>query len=131
MAITNITVKKSDGTTNVVFAALVQASGDGAPFIWQDAASHTVAKYRKTINGLVKYNGPHTARRVVLESVFPYTTVDVNKGSIPVYVNKGILGISGVKPEDLPQALWDEQVDQFVNFLASPEGRALLKSTIV
>lgn len=128
--INTTTVKDTDGTSDRVFTALVQASGDGAQFVWQNILSHAVPKYRDTISGFVKYNGPRSARRVELQSTFPYTTVDVNKGNIPVYINKGLLSISGVKPEDLPQADWDSQVDQFVNFLASANGRSLLKTLI-
>lgn len=128
MSINNITVKDSDGTTDRVFTALVQPSGDGTNFVWQNAASHAVPKYRTTITGVAKYNGTRTARRMSFNSSFPYVTVDVNKGNIPVFLGKGIVEISFLKPEDLPQANWDAQVDQTINFLATPAGRALVKA---
>lgn len=62
----NITVKKFDGTTDIVFDALSGSGGDGSPAVWRQdtgAAAGLPVGLRKSFKLWTTWNGPKTADR--------------------------------------------------------------------
>lgn len=69
--INDITVKAANGTTDVVFAAVVPSAGDRSPSRWQETAASVFRGHRPTLEIQAQYNGPRTARRITGRITMP------------------------------------------------------------
>jgi hypothetical protein len=123
----SITVKKYDGTTDIVFDALAGAPGDGGDAIWRQdtgAASGLPVGYRATFRLKSKDNGKGTARQLVWSFVQPYAVQDTTTS---LYQSKDSVVASGIitLPKGIPSSNLNETV-QVLNLLAS----ALVKSSV-
>lgn len=123
--IANITVKKSDGTTDVTFTAIAGAASEGQPALWQNTASSTIRGNRAFLQMRAKLNGTKAARRVDCTARFPVLrTVNSTEtviGVIPVDLTLPV-------PEWATDAEVAEAVDQSLNLFASAFMRAQIKS---
>lgn len=127
-AIADITVKKSDGTTDIVYAAKQPSSGDNVAAIWRsDANAAPYAGLKPVVSLLSKWNGDKTVRRLVGQGKYnsystdSTTTISSKLGSI-------VLDLTASAPQSIPQADIDEAVDQLLNVFASTAFRTALKS---
>lgn len=122
----NITVKKADGTTDIVYAALAPAGADGTKAVWRQDAGQPAAMpvgHRAILEVRAVSNGPGTARRV--EGVFkrPYSFDNTVTGVREV--RDTVVGnFSVTLPKNMPAAELNEGSFQFANLMAS----ALLKA---
>lgn len=109
----NVTVKKADGTTDIVYTAQVPSAGDSSPAQWCSKSSSTTRAYRPVIRMTTAYNGPKTARRVSVIGKYPIVRliggVDTLVGTIP-------LELSAVIPLIVTDAEASEATRQFENF---------------
>lgn len=126
-AIANVTVKKTDGTTDVTFTAIAGAAADGQPATWQNIAGSTIRAYRPSLSMKAKLNGTKQARRVDVTGLFPVvrtvSSVDTLVGKIP-------LDFSVPVPEWATDAEVNEAIDQFINLLASSHIRTHIKGGV-
>lgn len=124
-AIANITVKKSDGTTDVTYSAIAGAPGEGQPAIWQNTASALIRGNRSALAMQSKMNGTKTARRVDVNGNYVVNRIidgqEVRIGNIPGVFSMPI-------PEWASDAEIAEAVDQFLNLLASSHIRTHVKA---
>lgn len=120
----NITVKKADGTTDVVYTAVAGSSGDKTPAIWQNQAVGTTPAERPTLTLTSRSNGTGTARRIDFSYAWPTTSQDA--GGNKVVDGRANLTGSYLVPQNQPVAQIQEQVYQGLNLLAS----ALVKSAV-
>lgn len=124
-AITNITVKKSDGTTDVTFTAIAGAPGEGQPAIWQDLTSSTIRGNRSALAMQSKMNGTKTARRVDVNANFVVSRIidgiETRIGNIPGTFSMPV-------PEWATDAEVAQAADQFINLLASSHIRTHVKA---
>lgn len=125
-AISNITVKKADGTTDIVYTGLVPSSGDGAPAIWRSESVGTAAAFRAVFKLSARDNGPKTARRVDFAFTYPQIATDTTT-TLTSVVNQAPLTGSFVIPKGMPDATVSEAVHQAFNLLSS----ALIKSSVI
>jgi len=75
----SVTIKKFDGTTDIVYDALSGSGGDGAPAVWRQDTGAPAALpngLRSTFKMWSQWNGPKTARQVKFNFVMPYATQD-------------------------------------------------------
>jgi len=75
----NMTVKKFDGTTDIVFDALSPSAGDNVPAVWRQDTGNAAGLpvgLRSMVRMTTKDNGPKTARQVKLTFDFPYAVQD-------------------------------------------------------
>lgn len=75
----SITVKKLDGTTDIIYDAIVGSGGDGQSALYRQdtgASSSLPQGLRARFYFMTKWNGPKTARVGVLEYIAPYATQD-------------------------------------------------------
>lgn len=97
-AMANITVKKADGTTDVVYTAVQPSAGDTVPSRWCALTGAPTMASRPTFEFKARDNGPKTGRRVEWNFSFPETavingvTAVVNKltASGTLYVSNGM-----------------------------------------
>lgn len=122
-ALANITVKKADGTTDVVYTAVSGAAGDNVPALFRNNTVGTTVAERPSLMVRAAYNGPKTARRVRVDYSWPIMKVDAGGNKAP---NGRMSGEASVLiPESQDPATINEQAYQFGNLIAS----AIIKSS--
>jgi len=117
-AIANITVKKADGSTDIVWSALSGAGGDKTPAVWRsDTATGTVGQ-RPFIQMSSRWNGDSTARRFDVLAGFPGVYTNSTTGQTEVRA-KAVLNLSLVVPQNMTSADISEFAAQIPNLIAS------------
>lgn len=119
----NITVKKNDGTTDIVYTSVVASAGDKTPAIFRSNTVGTAVAQRPELKVMSRDNGPLTARRVESAYVYPVLATGTD-GKVNV-VDKIILNVTGVVPKTALDTDVNEAVSQCFNLHAA----VLLKDT--
>lgn len=120
----NITVKKADGTTDVVYSQANPSAGDKAPAVWKNQTVGTVLAARPTFTLVASDNGTKKARRFRSTFFWPKTRTDALSN---VIVSGGASGESShLIPQDMTPTEIGEYVAQYANLLAS----ALIKQSM-
>jgi hypothetical protein len=123
-AMANITVKKADTTTDVVYTQATPSAGDKSPAVWKNQTVGTVNAARPTFTAQAQDNGTGKARRIRTTFFWPKTRVDALSN---VVVSGGLSGESShLVPQDMTPSEIAEFAAQYANLLAS----ALMKSVI-
>lgn len=123
----NITVKKADGTTDVVYSALTPSSGDKTAAQWRCETVGASASLRPIFQMASTYNGTRTARRLDLTFKFPWPVIDANTGIATVKATLPA-SIQITVPTNVPDATVAEAIAQFANLLKSTLVQDSLKS---
>jgi len=127
-AIADITVKKNDGTTDIVYNAVSPSAGDTVAAVYrQDTASTLPPGMRPSLRVKSRNNGTGTARNIDVRYVYPFTYVDSATGRTMSQDVELFTG-SFIIPQHLPQITTDEFVSQCVNLLGSAHMKACLKA---
>lgn len=121
-ALDNITVKKADGTTDVIYTAIAGAASDGSPALFRNNAVGTTVAERPTLLIAAKDNGPKTARRVNVDFSWPLVTTDA--GGNKVVSGRATGSASFLAPQNQAYAVIEEQAHQFGNLIGSAIVRA-------
>ncbi len=123
-AISNMTVKKNDGTTDVTYTYSMGASGD-VPATWFAPALGANASTRPELRFTSKaIPGKPYQRKVVGTFMYPYHVLNTTTGITSVE-KKAILRVEGTTDFDIPQSSLDEWASQGLNLFA----HALVKSS--
>lgn len=112
----NITVKKFDGVTDVIYTALQPASG-GNPAEWRAPTLGTAPAHQPTLRIKSSKNRAGTVCRVEGVLVYP-EIVTASDGSKSV-ANKAIMSFSSSTPQGMATASLQEAVYQAMNVWAS------------
>jgi hypothetical protein len=118
----DITVKKTDGTTDVVYTKLTPSSGDSSSAVWAPAAVGGSRALRPELRITSKANVAKTVRYVNGIVAWPVVQ-EVN--SVDTVTDRNSLSFTLQVAEATPDADVNELVDQAVNLLAS----TLIRST--
>lgn len=117
----NITVKKADGTTDVVYDALAASGGDASPAIWrQDTGA--VAALPMGLRAMLKlfsgWNGPKTARVLRFQYRRPYAVQDTTTS---LYSSKDsiVIELTATVPQTMPASEASEGIYQGLNLAAA------------
>lgn len=121
----DITVKKADGTTNVLYTALNPSGGDASQALWRSNSVGTSAYIRPEFVMSSTWNGPRTARKITGKLTYPASYVDPTTGA-PVSTDKMIISFDCVIPKAIEDTVGAEAVEQGFNLFAS----ALVKSCV-
>lgn len=121
-ALANITVKKSDGTTDVVYTAITGAGQDGTPAVFRNNTVGTSPAERPTLLIVSKSNGPKTARRVNVDYTWPIVSTDPS--GVKTVTGRATGQASFLAPQNQDVATIKEQAYQFGNLI----GSALVKA---
>lgn len=116
----SITVKKADGTTNIVYDSISASGGESSPAVWRQdtgAVAGLPVGLRNVFKLSSKWNGPRTARQLAFEFSAPYAIQD---STTTLYSAKDKVVMTGVitMPQGIPSANLNE-VAQALNLLAS------------
>lgn len=117
----SITVKKYDGTTDVVYDAVAGSGGDGSPAVWrQDTGANAALPLglRNLFKLWTVSNGPKTARQAKFNFVSPYATQDSTTTKFSASDRIVIDGVMTV-PLAIPSGNINESIYQACNLLAA------------
>lgn len=114
----NVTVKKADGTTDVVYTGTAGASGD-SPAVWYAPALGATQATRPEIRQISRsVPGKPAVKKIVTTGMMPYSVINSTTGVTTV--EKRLLFRFEASPDmDVPATLLSEFAAQFANFLAS------------
>lgn len=122
----NITIKKNDGTTDVVLTAVVPSAGDATPAIWRNQTVGTAAAHRPDFTMKSRNSGDQKSRRVDASTAYP-TLVTDGTGKVSVADKATFTGSFGL-PKGMPDADINEFVSQTCNWLVSTLVKDSIKS---
>lgn len=117
----SITVKKADGTTDIVYDALAPAGGDGSQAVWRQdtgAAAGLPVGHRATLTMSTVWNGPRTARRGVLIFKRPYSVLNTTTNKYET-TDEELFRLEFTLPSAIPGSELNEGVYQGMNLCAS------------
>lgn len=123
----SLTVKKADGTTDIIYDALSASGGDGSPAVWRQdtgAAAGLPVGLRALFKAWTMWNGPKTARQMKVNFVMPYAVQDT---TTTLYSAKDRVVFDGIitVPQGIPASQINEAVAQAFNLVA----HSLIKSS--
>jgi hypothetical protein len=116
-AMANITVKKADETTDIVYTAKVASAGDRTPAVWKSTTVGTAPAHNPSLTLTSRPNGDGKVRRVDYAYAYPQTAT-ASDGSISI-VNLYQQSGSAAVPQGMPQLDINEAVAQCNNLLAA------------
>lgn len=124
-SIANITVKKADGTTDVVYVAATPSAGDKSPAVWTQDAFSGIQGFRPSLSMLTQNNGQNTTRQVKFNYSYPSLYTDSTTGLQKL---NGKIGFDGAlfMPKNLTTTEWKEAWAQLGNLLCS----SLVRSSV-
>jgi len=114
----NITVKKADGTTDIVYTALTPSSGDKVSAQWRSETAGTAASLRPTAELRSTFNGPRDARRLEFSYQYPYTVTDSTTSTTTVKARIPMTLVATV-PTEIADTVVAEAINQGFNLLKS------------
>lgn len=122
----NITVKKADGTTDIVWTGIVPSSGDKSPAVWKSLTVGATPGVRPEFRAISESNAAGTTRRLKTSISWPSSVVDAN--GRPVVLDK----CSGSSLFTIAQSMNDTEIaefcNQYANLLASALHKEMCKS---
>lgn len=122
--IANITVKKNDGTTDIVYAGVVPSAGDRSPAIWRSPVGAAPA-FKPELRVRTTPNASNTVRRLEGEYAYPITAAATD-GKITV-VDKPKMTLTVSCPQGVAQTELDEFVSQGLNLFSSTLVKSMAK----
>lgn len=127
-AMASITIKKADGTTDIIYDAL-SGGIDGLPASWrQDTGAVATLPIGMRAFAALKtlWNGPKTARKAHFNYKRPYATQDTTTAVYGVR-EQLMIEVNATIPQGMPATEISEGVHQGLNLAAS----ALIKSALI
>lgn len=110
----DITVKKADNTTDVIYVAKTPAAGDKTQALWRSDTQGTSAATKPSLAISSQNNGPKTARRVETHFVFCQTATDSTTGLVEI-VNRIPFHVTATLPAEVPDTVIAEASAQWAN----------------
>jgi len=123
----NITVKKNDGTTDIVYSCQQPSSGDGTSAVWKATTVGTAPAHQPEfrLSGRDASNGTKRG----LRSTYVYPQIATNSTtSITSVVDRASASVDWTFPKGMAQADINEFVSQFANLLVATLIKDCVKS---
>lgn len=117
-AIADITVKKNDGTTNIVYASQAPSSGDGTAAVWKSTTVGTAQAHQPELR-LTSREAENGGSRA-LRSTFQYPQIATDSTtSMTSVVNRAVASTDWKFPKGMTQTDINEFVSQYANLIVS------------
>lgn len=123
----NITVKKADAVTDIVYTALTPSAGDDTPAQWRSDTAATINAGKPVASLVSKWNGAKSVRRSDFHFVYPQVTTNSTTGLTSV-VNRIPIHVTAQVPQDVPDTVVAEAVAQAINLFSSALVRDSVKA---
>lgn len=126
-SIANITVKKDNGTTDIVYTGVSPSSGDGTPAVWKSSTVGTSPSHQPEFRLMAK-EAKQGANRV-LRSSMQYPQIATNTTtSVTSVVDKAFADTNWNIPKGMTQTDINEFVSQYANLIVSTLVKDCVKS---
>lgn len=128
-ALADVTVKKDDGVTDIVYKGITPSGADGTRAVLRQDAGQPAdmpMAHRPRLEVRSMSNGPGTARRVEGVYSYPYSVLNSTTNRRETK-DKVLITISAVLPGEIPVSVINEASTQGANLFASVLFRACLK----
>ncbi len=99
----NLTVKKNDGTTDIVYTLLAASGGDKSPAVWRSTTAPGTGGQQPQLQVQSRNNGDNTGRRVDITYVYPSVYTDA-ASSLSKVRSKVVATVSMLIPLDITAA---------------------------
>lgn len=123
----DITVKKADNTTNVVYVAATPSAGDKSAAVWTLNASSGTLSHCPRFELQTQDNGTGTIRQVRSKYSFPIVYTDTTTSQEVLLKSLGFDGIFYM-PKELTTTAWNEAWAQLGNLLCSTLVRSAIQA---
>lgn len=120
-AMASITVKKADGTTDIIYDQISGSPGDTGVALWrQDTGANAALPQgqRASFTMGTKFNGPRTARRATMVYWRPYSVLNTSSNLYQAK-DRGVLEIVATMPQEIPVGELAEFAHQGLNLAAA------------
>jgi len=124
-ALADITIKKADGTTDIVWSAVAGSGGDKSPAIWRSNSAVGTTGQNPVMNCTARWNTAGDVRRVDFSATFPSVYTNASTGQVETRAKMNFTGSFAV-PQNISATDINEFAAQIPNLVAS----ALLKGSI-
>lgn len=121
----NITVKKNDGTTDIVYTGLVPASGDGNPAVWKSQTVGSAQAHQPEFRMTSRDASNGSKRHVRSTFVYPQIATDTTTG-VTTVIDRAMFSGDWTLPKSMASADVNEFASQLANLIAS----TLLKTAV-
>jgi len=125
-AAANISIKKADGTTNIVYSLLAASGGDRSPAVWRSSTAPGTSGQQPFFQQATRSNGDNTARRIDVTFVYPSVYTDTSGNTL--VRSKFVFTGSGALPLDCTAADAAEMGAQLGNLMADAMVKAAFQS---
>lgn len=125
-AISNITVKKDDGATDIIYVAKNPSSGDGVPSRWRADSAGTADSFKPELTIAGHLNSGGTARWLNLKFIMPQVYTD-STTSLSAVASRCQASLDVSYPVSTPDSVVNEFVSQLFNLLNKTELRTVFK----
>lgn len=125
----NLTIKKNDGTTDIVWSAISPSAGAGVPAVWKSLTVGSADDHHPEfrLSSAISKDGKSTKMRGTL--MYPSLSTDTTTGLTTVVRNsKGF--IDWDMPRGMPDAEINEFVQQFANLIVHGDVRYAIKTRV-
>lgn len=117
-SLANVTIKKNDGTTDIVYTGISPAGGDGTPAIWKSQTVGTAQAHQPEFR-LAARDGNKGSRRA-LRSTFQYPQIATNSTTgLTSVVDRASADTNWTFPKGMSQTDINEFVSQYANMLVT------------
>lgn len=123
----NITVKKADGTTDIIYVNLSPSAGDTTPAMWRVESIGSIPGNRPALQCTSKFTADRRARIVTVKLVYPETYTDSTTGIIQTRLRTSD-SYTRIIPLDASDSVNQESAAQFANLLKSTLLQQVLSS---
>lgn len=114
----DITVKKADGTTNIVWSLISASGGDKSPALWRSNTAVGVVGQKPTFAVTSRWNTEGTVRRLDVTGSFPSVYTD-STTTLTSIRSKSTFTASFAFPQDMAAVDVSEAAAQIPNLVAS------------
>jgi hypothetical protein len=125
-ALADITVKKADETTNIVWTGTQPASGDN-PAIWKSKTVGTAYEHQPEARFVSREGNKGRSRTVRVTGVYPQIATNSTTGVTSVVNRLRLVGAEWDIPKGMTATDIAEAVHQLCNLMASTLAKAMVK----
>lgn len=122
----NITVKKDDNATDIVYVAKQPSSGDGVPSRWRADSAGTADSFKPELTIAGHLNGSGTARWLNLKFTMPQVFTDTTT-NLSAVNSKVQASLDMSFPVTCPDTVVNEAVSQLFNLINKTDLRTIFK----
>lgn len=123
----NITVKKDDGTTDIVYTFQVPSSGDGTPAVWKSVTVGSAPGHQPELRLTASEADGGASRRLKATYQYPQIATDTTTSLVSV-VNRAVASVEWKFSKGMNTTDINEYVSQFSNLLDDSVVKACLKA---